>query len=62
MQIKVTLWFYLTPVRIAKTKTHVTTDAGQNVGREEYSPISGVITTWYNHFGNQSVVSSENWK
>jgi hypothetical protein len=39
-------------------KTHV----GEDVGKEDYSSIAGGIATWYNHFGNQSGVSSGSWK
>jgi hypothetical protein len=30
--------------------------------KEEHSSISGGIPNWYNHSGNQSEGSSENWK
>jgi len=39
LQIKTTLRFYLTPVRIAKIKTQVTTDAGKDVQKEKYLPL-----------------------
>jgi hypothetical protein len=39
----------------------VTADAGEDVEKEEYSSIAGVITSWYNHSGNQFGSSSENW-
>jgi uncharacterized protein (UPF0303 family) len=62
MQIKTTLRFHLTPVRMAKIKkTQVTADAGEGVEKEEYSSIAGGITIWYNHSGNESGNSSENW-
>jgi hypothetical protein len=48
MQITTTLRFYLTPVRMAKIK-------------EEHSSIVGGIASLYNHSGNQSGGSSENW-
>ena len=60
MQTKATLRFHLTPVRMAKTKPQVTADAGENVEKEEHS-IAGGIASWYNHSGNQSVSSLENW-
>ena len=60
MQIKTTLRFYLTPVRMAKIKIQVTTDAGENVEKEEHSSIVGGIASWYNHSGNQFGGSSEN--
>jgi hypothetical protein len=35
MQIKTTLRFHLTPVRMTKIKTQVTADAGENVEKEK---------------------------
>jgi len=60
MQIKTTPRFYLTPVRMAKMKNQVTTDAGEDVEKEEHSSIYGGTGSWYNHSGNQSGGSSEN--
>jgi hypothetical protein len=39
----------------------VTADAGEDVEEEEHSSIAGGIESWYNHSGNQSGGSSENW-
>jgi len=39
----------------------VTTDAGEDVEKEEHSSIVGRVADWYNHSGNQSGGSSENW-
>jgi hypothetical protein len=39
----------------------VTADAGEDVEKEEHSSIAGGIKSLYNHSGNQSVGSSENW-
>jgi hypothetical protein len=61
MQIKTTLRFYLTPVRMAKIKTQVTADASKNVDKEEHSSIAGGIASLYNHPVNQPGSSSENW-
>jgi hypothetical protein len=61
MQIKTTLRFHFTPVRMAKIKTQVTADAGKDVEKEEHSSIVGGIASLYNHSGNQSGGSSENW-
>jgi hypothetical protein len=36
-------------------------DAGEDVEKEEHSSIIGVIASLYNHSGNQSGGSSENW-
>jgi len=47
MQIKTTLKFHLTPMRMAKvTKTQVTADAGEDVEKEEHSSIVGGIADW----------------
>jgi hypothetical protein len=61
MQIKTTLRFHLTPVRMAKIKIQVTANAGEDVEKEEYSSIVCGIASLYNHSGNQSGSSSENW-
>jgi hypothetical protein len=59
MQIKTTLRSYLTPVRMARSKTQVTADAAEE--NEEHSSNVGGIASWYNHSGNQSDGTSENW-
>jgi hypothetical protein len=51
MQIKTTLRFQI----------QVTADAGEDVKKEEHSSIVGGIASLYNHSGNQSGGSSENW-
>jgi hypothetical protein len=62
MQIKTTLRFHLTPIRMARVKKiQVTADAGEDVEKEEHFSIAGGIASWYNHSGNQSGGSSENW-
>jgi hypothetical protein len=43
MQIKTTLRFHLTSVRMAKIKTQETADAGKDVEKEEHSSIVGRI-------------------
>jgi hypothetical protein len=40
----------------------VTVDAGKDVEKEGHSSIACGIVRWYNHFGNQSGYSLENWK
>ena len=59
MQIKTTLRFHFTPVRMAKI-IQVTADTGKDVEKEEHSSIVGGIASLYNHSGNQSGGSSEN--
>ena len=39
----------------------VTADAGKDMEKEEHSSIVGGILSLYNHSGNQSCSSSENW-
>jgi hypothetical protein len=36
-------------------------DNVQDVEKEKHSSITGRIASWYNHSGNQSGGSSENW-
>ena len=60
MQIKTTLRFHLILLRMANIKTQVTTDAGENVEKEEDYSIVGGMASWYNHSGKQSGGSSEN--
>ena len=61
IQIKTILRFYLTPVRMAKIKNSGDSRCWQDVEKEEHSSIVGGIASWYNHSGNQSGGSSENW-
>ena len=53
MQIKTTLRFHLTPVRMAKIKNIDTTYAGEVVGKREHFCIVGGNASWYNPFGCQ---------
>jgi hypothetical protein len=61
MQIKTTKRFHLTTVRMLGSKIQVTADADEDVEKEEHSSIAGGIASRYNHSGNQSGGSSENW-
>jgi hypothetical protein len=61
MKIKTTLRFYLIPVRMAKIKTQVASDAGMDVEKEQHSFIPGYIASWYNHSENQFAGSSGHW-
>jgi hypothetical protein len=61
MHIKTTLRFHLTPVRMARSKIQVTSDASEDVEKEEHSSIAGGIASLYNHSGKQSGNSSDNW-
>jgi hypothetical protein len=61
MQIKSTLRFHLTPIRMAKIKP-----SGDSTGwrrcRERGTLLHCWIANWYNHSENQSGGSSENFK
>ena len=54
MQIKTTMRIHLTPIRMANIKTQVTTDAGEDVEKEENFSIVGGIASWYDHSCYQS--------
>jgi hypothetical protein len=53
LEIKVLLQF--------SEKKNQVTDAGEDVEKKEHSSITGGIASSYNHSGNQSGSSSENW-
>ena len=61
MQIKTTLRFHFTPIRMAKTKPQVTVHVQEDVKKEEHSFIAGGIAKCYNPSGNQFRDFSENW-
>jgi len=61
MEIKTTLRFYLTSVRMTKIKNSGGKDVGEDVKRKEPSSIVGGIASWYNHSRNHSGGFSENW-
>jgi hypothetical protein len=60
MQIKLTLRFYLTPVRVVKIKTQATADASMDMEKEEHSSNANGNASWYNHSENHFGRSSEN--
>ena len=64
MEIKMTLIFHITLIRIAKIKKkpQAIEDAGKDMEKEWQSYISGEITGWYKHCGYQFGNSLENWK
>jgi hypothetical protein len=62
IQIKMTLRFYLTAIRMDKIKHSSDRTYDKDVKKEEHFSIPGGIATWYNPSGNQSGNSSENWK
>jgi hypothetical protein len=46
MQIKTTLRFLLTPVRMVKIKIQVTADVGKNVEKDEHYSIASGTASW----------------
>jgi hypothetical protein len=54
MQIKTTLIFHLTPIRMLKTQ--VTAHAGEDVEKEEHSYTAGGIANWHGYSGNHLLV------
>ena len=61
MQIKTTLRFHLTSVRMARSKSQEKTGVSKDVEKEEHPSIPGGITNWHNLSGNHFDDSSENW-
>jgi hypothetical protein len=55
MQIKTTLRFHLTTVRIAsfKNQQKTTTNVGEDIGRKEPSYTPGGNVSYYSHSGKQ---------
>jgi hypothetical protein len=45
-----------------RSKAQATAHAGKDVEKTEHSSIADGITNWYNHSGDQSGGSLENWK
>ena len=61
MQIKTTLRSTSHQSEWLRSKIQVTADASEDVEKEEHSSIVFGIAGLYNHSGNQSGGSSENW-
>jgi hypothetical protein len=61
MQIKTTLKFHLTPIRMSKIKNSGDIRCWRVFGKRGTLIHCWWIANWYNHSGNQSVGSSENW-
>jgi hypothetical protein len=54
--------FYLLLTRVAKIKNSGDSRYWRGLEKEEHFSSAGGIANWYNHSGNQSDGSSENWK
>jgi hypothetical protein len=44
-----------------RSKIQMAADAGEDVEKEDHFSIVGGIASWYNHSGNQSGGSIDNW-
>ena len=53
MQIKTTMRYHLTPVRMAAIKILQTINAGEGVEKRECSYTVGRNANWYSHYGEQ---------
>jgi len=62
MQIKTTMRYYLTLIRMATIKRSTTINAGEDVEKRESSYTAGGNANWYNHYGEQCGDSLKNWK
>jgi hypothetical protein len=62
MQIKMTLRFHLTPVRMAEIKTTRTSSCWLECGARGALSLAGGNANFYSHFGNQFGSFSENWE
>ena len=60
IQIKTTMRYHLTPVRMANITTQATTDAGEVVEKEEPFCTAGGNANWCSHSGKQYGGSSKN--
>jgi hypothetical protein len=64
MQIKATLRFHITSVRVAKNNiTQVTAYTSEDVEQGRHSSITGRSENMYSHYSNQhGQLSSGNWE
>ena len=59
MQVKTTMRYHLTPVRMAISKKF-TINAGEDMDRGEPFYTAGGIVNWYSHYGEQYEGSFKN--
>ena len=61
MQIKTTMRYHLTPVRMTIISKSTVTNAGEGVEKREPSCTVGGNVSWYNHYGDQYGGTLENY-
>ena len=62
MQIKTTMRYHYTPVRMAATQRLQAINAGEGVEKREPSYTVGGNADWYSHYGKQCGDFLKNWK
>ena len=60
IQIKTTMTYHFTPVRVAKLTTQATTGVGKDAEKEDLFCIDGGNANWCSHSGKQYGGSSRN--
>ena len=61
MQIKTTMRYHFTPVRMAVIQNLQAINAGEGVEKREPSYTVGGNANWYSHYGEQRGDSFKNW-
>ena len=62
MQIKTTMRYLYTPVRMAAIQKSTSSKCGEGVEKREPSYTVGGNADWYSHYGKQCGDSLKNWK
>ena len=62
LQIKTTVKYHLTPVRMAIIKTSTNNNAGEGVEKREPSYTVGRNANWHSHYGELCGDSLKNWE
>ena len=62
MQIKTTMRYHYTPVRMAAIQNTTSINAGEGVEKREPSYTVGGNADWYSHYGKQCGDFLKNWK
>ena len=62
MQIKTTVRYHFTPVRMAAIQNQQAINAGEGVEKREPSYTVGGNANYYSHYGEQCGGSLKNWK